>query len=1171
VRQLLIRYSRFCIITILIVTASVSSGKKRISEISGADNLVENYRRLQFLAPPVRVGDVLDYDVGYVIIDADDKSWPNQLIKGLIPEEAEDGSESWPFSLFEDAFTHNTYLSNGAGEIIYEEKAVKDYNPEWIAYSRLNLSNSKSTSERKKKYVPLMAPSRIRVYGKFILEDHPEAKEYFDDKKMQILLSKDAALSRSAKSKQSGQSVKSGSAVDLSSVISSLSMGVSKSFSVLEGLGIPDGDLEDLEGAYQDYLYVQIGTEKPFILETSKNVRSLTRASSCTLALFDDGSVTGIGYNPRIFDFCSDKSYPFVKWFYLSSGMENISKIAPDSMNYFMLLQDDGNVLGWGQDNIAEGRNDIPSDVVNAVAVVNDFDYAGAVLVDGRVKLWGNYCPADYSNAVANINNASNIIHGGTFSVVLLDNNNIVAFGMNNYGQTNVPSNVNNVVQVAAGGSHTLALLDDGSVIAWGNNLFGQTNVPVTVDNAVGVAAGNYHSLAVLENGQVVAWGAGDYGSTNVPYYVNNAICVGAIDDQSHALLDNGSASVWGGWATSHEAPDQPISTIAQDLTCRVLELAYSDYCQPSVLTAIIRAPVGSLDGDTDEDGLNLFEETYLFETDPDVKDSDKDGISDGAETEAAFLSLWSASDPAGKLYMDYHAVQVTASDTARAALLKDGTVLIFTGEGDSLQTFTNNCGAISIDASDQWILACLTNGDVNVWLAQTGGGFSSISLGISGAVEVSGGYDHCLVRFADGTVKIYRESGVPPIDFPVEDTSTFCSAITNAVKVMAGRVSDTVLFDDGKAIAGDATQDTYKNDVSRSDAYVIEIVPGYNKYYAVLFSDGQAEVYSGSIKKATTITNIVAIHSDRYKQFLAVAADGTNYHYTYNTSAWSTSVIANDLTDLEKLWWRRDCGVELTTDGDIVAMQNATVSNRKLKFIDAAVTSGTLDQGIALVCSGTDPNVKDSDTDTIADGWEILYNFDPNDDSDPPADDKSDYDDDELSNQEELALGTNPFSSDTDGDGQTDWWEVTYSNAVYSFNPLDPLDSINDDDNDGLTRAWESVYQTLLDDPDYDDDGLNDGQETRAPFLSLWSNSDPRGSIMLDYRAVQVTASDTARAALLADGTVLIFTGEGDSLQTYTNNCGALSIDATDKWIIACLANGDVNIWLAQAGGALI
>jgi len=75
----------------------------------------------------------------------------------------------------------------------------------------------------------------------------------------------------------------------------------------------------------------------------------------------------------------------------------------------------------------------------------------------------------------------------------------------------------------------------------------------------------------------------------------------------------------------------------------------------------------------------------------------------------------------------------------------------------------------------------------------------------------------------------------------------------------------------------------------------------------------------------------------------------------------------------------------------------------------------------------------------------------------------------------------------------------------------------------------------------------------------------------MLDYRAVQVTASDTARAALLADGTVLIFTGEGDSLQTYTNNCGALSIDATDKWIIACLANGDVNIWLAQAGGALI
>ncbi|MDD2598572.1 MAG: hypothetical protein PHO37_05035 [Kiritimatiellae bacterium] len=71
------------------------------------------------------------------------------------------------------------------------------------------------------------------------------------------------------------------------------------------------------------------------------------------------------------------------------------------------------------------------------------------------------------------------------------------------------------------------------------------------------------------------------------------------------------------------------------------------------------------------------------------MTDSDQDGLSDGVETEAAFLTLWSGKDPAGKLYMDCHAVQVTASDSARAALLKDGTVLIFTGDGASLQSIT--------------------------------------------------------------------------------------------------------------------------------------------------------------------------------------------------------------------------------------------------------------------------------------------------------------------------------------------------------------------------------------------------------------------------------------------------------------------------------------------------
>src|ERR1019366_8385065 len=72
------------------------------------------------------------------------------------------------------------------------------------------------------------------------------------------------------------------------------------------------------------------------------------------------------------------------------------------------------------------------------------------------------------------------------------------------------------VVQIAAGSFHNLALEGNGKVLAWGDNQFGQTNIPVRVKRgfAIQIVAGNVHSIALMGDRTVTCWGptAGQLG-----------------------------------------------------------------------------------------------------------------------------------------------------------------------------------------------------------------------------------------------------------------------------------------------------------------------------------------------------------------------------------------------------------------------------------------------------------------------------------------------------------------------------------------------------------------------------------------------------------------------------------------------------------------------------------
>jgi hypothetical protein len=136
-------------------------------------------------------------------------------------------------------------------------------------------------------------------------------------------------------------------------------------------------------------------------------------------------------------------------------------------------------------------------------------------------------------------------------------------------------------------------------------------------------------------------------------------------------------------------------------------------------------------------------------------------------------------------------------------------------------------------------------------------------------------------------------------------------------------------------------------------------------------------------------------------------------------------------------------------------------------------------------------PGFIDSDQDGLSDEEELRLGTDPY---------NVDTDNDGLFDYEEVKVyGTDPLNPDTDGDGYTDGEEVKSG-----FNPLGPgvlygdedrerpikqiekqtVDTFIDSDNDGLTD-WEeiNIYFTDPFNPDTDGDGFLDGDEVQNGY----------------------------------------------------------------------------------------
>lgn len=161
----------------------------------------------------------------------------------------------------------------------------------------------------------------------------------------------------------------------------------------------------------------------------------------------------------------------------------------------------------------------------------------------------------------------------------------------------------------------------------------------------------------------------------------------------------------------------------------------------------------------------------------------------------------------------------------------------------------------------------------------------------------------------------------------------------------------------------------------------------------------------------------------------------------------------------------------------------------------------------LVLFGRGLDPAKNDTDADGMDDGYEVRFGLDPLDDgrADPRLGPRGDPDGDSLLNEFEARAGSNPFLGDSDGDGLSDFDEVTTGWVVKVGDKVrnvtsDP--SRADSDGDGLrdleekqgkaTRGGVELGFPPLDprSPDTDLDALADLEEITLPVTS---GTDPR------------------------------------------------------------------------------
>lgn len=359
--------------------------------------------------------------------------------------------------------------------------------------------------------------------------------------------------------------------------------GLSGVTAIFTGAGVNEQDYA--VALKSDGTVVAWGDNAPAVPAGLTGVASVSLGTGFALALKRDGTVVAWG---------SDTAGTAVP-----AGLSGVASVVAASgtaapagypvAGMGFAVKTDGTAVQWGGAGFCDASSNFPADLTNVVSITTDSVMGAAIKSDGTVVQWGDTCsawmygvPADGvvavafdgsygyavtaggevlrsgmwtedSNQPSGLAGAVAIDAGSAHEIARMGSGNVVAWGDDAWGQTDIGTDFTGVTQVAAGGTVVFGRKSDGTVVYLNDDTWYGTNpylppaglTGVTVVDCGGDFGGSY-ALALKSNGTVVAWGDAYNGQTAVPVGLTGVTAVSAGGDFALALKSNHTIVGWG-------------------------------------------------------------------------------------------------------------------------------------------------------------------------------------------------------------------------------------------------------------------------------------------------------------------------------------------------------------------------------------------------------------------------------------------------------------------------------------------------------------------------------------------------------------------------------------------------------------------------------------------------